>query len=259
MIDAMMCRQADRAGYTVDPSYSPGHVIRGIQIVNPDAERLSVVFPPWHGGGVYGNVLASRIANHRDPDGSQSAVWTYDFADDIIHPSVDGVLAGYRTIRDRVARDLDSAVGPGRLYRSVDIYSVSLGTVAASVVASAYPNFRAATMVVPGSSLAHCLWEGVRTQALRAALVANHAGLDVDALHDAWRELTTLHSITSFAGKAALVVRSWSDNIIPRDYQTQVMAQLVAAGARVESPRATSFGHYATAANYCLRGTVGHA
>jgi len=244
MIDRLMGYYAGYKFKDVDSSYQPSMAIQSSQLSNEKGGFLTVLFPPWRGGDGAYNVLAKRLAKRG------SAVLSYKFHHDILEPDVERTIGSFTYIQSTVVNEL-KRLAEAHHYKDVYLIGSSLGNVSLALVAKAFPDFTSATMVVAGSNLARCVWEGDRTQSIRQGFEAQ--GIDEATLARAWQALAPMSAGSSFAGKDVHMIVSTTDKIIPATYQ-QEMVETVATFAERMDVKASKLGHIASVANYCLRG-----
>lgn len=128
--------------------YRPEQAITGSKFVNQAGKNLQVLFPPWHGGGVFYELLIKRLARQGN------AVLAYYFHDEILRPDVEQVAASFAHIRDTVSEHLTAVSGN---YTKTKLIAMSLGNPALAMVTSQFTEFDSATLVVGASSLARSM------------------------------------------------------------------------------------------------------
>ncbi len=121
------------------------------------------------------------------------------------------------------------------------------------LIADEYRDFRKATMIVAGSNLARCTWEGSRTQAIRKQLELNNT--TEGALDAAWQQLAPKTYAAAFAGKEVGMYISETDTVIPTQYQEEMVTSIKSAGADVTAHYSRN-GHAASIAGFCLMGEL---
>lgn len=89
--------------------YSPEQAILSSSLKNEGAPRLAVVFPPWHGGDEYMEMLTNRLAKNG------SAVLDFDFHDQILEADIERVLQSYRYIQEVASQRLGQLIQRARL------------------------------------------------------------------------------------------------------------------------------------------------
>jgi hypothetical protein len=244
MLDKAMVRiKEPRDVFTEE--YAPDQAVTGSKLVNAKGKNLHVLFPPWHGGGWAYERLVRRLAGKGD------AVLAYYFHDDILKPGSDQVAASFENIRDTVAGELDRIAGTGA-YGRITLKAMSLGNPALSMVTSKFNDFDSATLVVGASSLARSVWHGVRTRHIRVGIDAE--GHDLDYLEKRWSDLAPMNHVDSLIGKQVTLLVSTADNIIPTDYQEELVDAIQAADIDAGVHR-TRLGHYAAIGRFCMYGS----
>jgi len=221
--------------------YSPQQAIQSQELINPDAQKLAVIFPPWHGGGRFTDRLSERLQNRN------WAVLNYNFHNQIIEPNPNRVLASYETVQAEISVHLDE-IQAGAAYRYMHFIGISLGNVAMALVAKEYPDFSSATFVVPGSNLATSMWEGARTQGIAESMEQQgHTKSEVD---EAWRDLAPMNNAVAFREKRVQTFISTTDRIILPHYQSQMNEALINAGSHLTS-QSSRLGHGASIIKFC--------
>lgn len=228
------------------PEYTPGQAVVDRKLVNEFGTNLHVLFPPWHGGGSVYEKLIQRIAKKGD------AALAYYFHDEILKPNSNQVLASFESIRDTVAEELDHLLST-RSYQRVNLIAMSLGNPALAIVTSKFTDFDSVTLVDGASRLATAMWHGSRTQHIRAGI--EKEGHDLSYLERAWIDLAPINHVGALVGKDVTMIVSKTDEIIPTEYQEELVAAIQAAGIDPTVQR-TRLGHYASIGRYCLYGDL---
>lgn len=221
--------------------------MQSMRLVNPGAPRLAVMFPPWHGGSWPYQALVKRLVKQN------WAVMDNTFSGEILKPDASQVLASFNNIQATVTDELRRVVDEER-YESIHLIGLSIGNAALALVASAYGEFTGATMITPGSSLAECVWDGIRTQHIREGLEHQYSRT---TLNEEWQTLAPIEYAPCFTGLPVNLVISTSDEIIPASSQKEFAGALAETGAYT-SVTSTSLGHVATIARFCARGRIGN-
>lgn len=240
MFDRWICARAkdDFSG-----EYMAGDAVVAARHLNPDASDLKVVFPHWHASETETNLLHRRLSR-------QNSVLHYYLHDRILEPNRERVRDSFDVISKRAAADLSIFEEEGR-YRSIELIGISLGNVALAKTATLFPNFDSATLVVAGSSLADCMWEGARTRNLRSAF--EHQQVSQSELRVEWADLAPSKHAPSFHKKQVKAIVSKRDSIIPTSYQIEMVQKLEEARAEVTGAY-TVLDHSATLTRFCIKG-----
>jgi hypothetical protein len=244
MIDQWNCHRVERLGESFDEGYIPDQAVQGAFIRNQKAPVLTLVFPPWHGGGPAIKILTNRLAK------AGSAVLSFNFHDSILEPSAYGVIESFNHMEAGVQGATTKLLAENN-YQKIRLVGLSLGTVSLALAARILPNFDSATVVVGSSNLALSMWEGKRTAGVRRGLQAQ--GVTAREIDQAWQMLAPKNHAECFEGKDVNMVISRSDNIVPTHYQNEFAEHLTKAGANL-SVSYTRLGHYAAAGQFCLTG-----
>lgn len=247
MLDKYLSHRSSKKDILSTPDYHSGKAVTIPPIQNPDAEKLAVIFEPWHGGGKFLDKFVSRLIR------SGHAVQQLDFNDQILSPRAVTTLDSFRAAQNVITRRLNKK-GPN--YDSVHFYGASLGNVALALVAKSYRNFSTASLVAAGGNLATATWTGIRTQRLKRELVDQPYALGrvtQDGLEDLWEDLAPSNHASAFNGKRVLAVPSLNDEIIPTSTQFDFIDALSEADADI-SVKTSRLGHYATIAAHYWRG-----
>ena len=246
MLDTLIGHYAAYRFKSDDSNYNPSMAIESSKITNEASPVLTVLFPPWRGGeGAY-DLLAKRLVK------SGSAVLNYRFHRQILEANTSRVLESFSYIQESVVGDIKKLMD-AHSYDKVNFIASSLGNVSMAKVAKEFKDFDTATMIVAGSNLARCTWEGSRTRAIRQAF--EDQGIDEDALDAAWATIAPKSAASAFAGKSVRMIVSGTDSIIPSTYQ-QEMVEAVSPYAKELNIARTNTGHIATVARYCMSGEV---
>ncbi len=245
MLDALLTRHFGRSDKFTD-AYRAEQSIARRKLVNPMGDNLSVLFPPWHGGGVFYERLIHRLARRGD------AVLAYYFDEEILKPDAKVVVESFEFLRDAITSDLEFARETYE-YKRIGFVAMSLGNPVMSITTGKFRDFDSATLVVSASSLARSMWYGIRTQHIRAGI--ERQGHDLASLDELWKELAPMNHLDALADKEVTMLISTRDTIIPTRDQ---MLLLESARTKGIEPivHQTRLGHYATVGRFCLYGDV---
>ncbi|MDB5175152.1 MAG: hypothetical protein JWM81_10 [Candidatus Saccharibacteria bacterium] len=246
MLDKIVGKYSIVKNRTVNVNYTPVDAITSSKITNPGGAYLTVLFPPWHGGVAVYDKLTRRLVKNG------SAVLAYKFHGQILQPDVQMVIKSYEHIQKTVTNKIHELVEKYS-YQYVDLTACSLGNVALLLVASTYPDFRKATLIVSGSTLARDMWEGSRTGIIRQQFEAT--GITESMLSKAWANLAPSSHVAALAGKEVTMYISGTDKVIPARYQ-QEMADAVLAVNPKTRVYVYARGHVASVAGYGLHGKL---
>jgi hypothetical protein len=246
MLDKIVGKYSIVKNRTVNDNYTPADAITSSKLTNPGGAYLTVLFPPWHGGVAVYDKLTRRLVKNG------SAVLAYKFHGQILQPDVQMVIKSYEHIQKTITNEISKLVEKYN-YQYVDLTACSLGNVALFLVASKYPLFRKATLIVSGSTLARDMWEGSRTGVIRRQLEAK--GITESTLSKAWSGLAPSNHVTAFAGKEVTMYVSTTDKVIPARYQ-QEMADCMLAVNPATRVYVSAKGHVASVAGYGLSGKL---
>lgn len=246
MIDRLLSRWSSRGDVLSTPGYSPTKAVTSRRVLNPDAQDLTIVIPPWHGGGRAYESYIRRLGRQG------GAVVTYDFNDEILKPNVEQTLASFMQIQAVVAGELNELV-KDHDYKNITVFAASLGNVALALIAEQFKAFDKAIMVVAGSDLAKSTWEGIRTQAIRRSFETQPQPYDEQRLIELWEPLAPAKHAAAFGGKDVDFIISTTDEVIPTVYQQEYADALKQADANVNVTY-TRLGHYLAVGQACLFG-----
>jgi hypothetical protein len=241
MIDRVLCAKGRDS---FESEYSPDDAITAVDLSSGRSgrdENLAVVFPPWHGGGAIINKLVSRLSQG-------GSVLEYRFHDRILEPNIETVPKSFETIRNKIVQDLHVIKGG---FEKIQLVGLSLGNVALTLVAEEFPEYESASMIVPGSDLAACMWEGLRTRHVMEAFAKQ--GITKEQLRKDWKCLAPANHAAAFEDKDVSLHISSTDKIIPAVYQLEMEDSLQQAGARVSSVY-RRMGHVSTLTQFCIKG-----
>jgi hypothetical protein len=242
VIDRILCVRSNQDIFS--NHYTADQAVEGMSLVNAEAEELVVVLPPWHGGGNVTSTLVRRLSQER-------AVLNLNLHDQILEPNIDRVLQSLRQVKDRAHEELE-ALQDEFNYQTFHLVAISLGNVAASLLARAFGNFSTATLVMPASDLAASMWDGQRTQNIRRSF--EEQGIKKDDLIEAWEELAPKNYATDFKHNGVTVYTSKPDKIIPYYYQRKMVDSLEAVGNE-PMVKSSGVGHAATIIRFCMAGS----
>ena len=242
MIDQILSKRGSSGENEILPDFSPDLAITATRLVNPSSSTLTVVFPPWHGAGKFTARLEQRII------GRGSGLLAFDFHDHVLEPNVEGVIETYTYLQDKIADQINELYQENK-YTEIHLVSISLGIVPLMMVSRKLKFFSRATLVLAGSSLAACLWDGIRTQKMRQAL--ENKGYDLGKLKTAWAKLEPNYDVSVMAGKDVHMLISDVDQITPLKYAEELKQDLIDVGVGVGVSR-SKLGHAVGIIRFCL-------
>ncbi len=204
------------------------------------SQRLTIVFGFWNAPARSLLQIVKRI------NAQGSDVLLFDLNPNILYQQPACVRRSFEVLVN------DATASAGRLidtyrYTSIDLLGFSLGNVPLCVVAQKL-QFRTATMVVPVSNIAICLWEGLRTQGLRNALVERNVTLET--LQNEWRTLAPAHYANVFRSHHVTVYLAKKDKFIPYTYGLEFVSALEHQGVEPTVITSRITGHALTINNY---------
>lgn len=242
MFDKAYLRAISRSVPIVDTNYNPNDAVTYRRHLNPDTERLVVIFPHWHGGGKPYEILARRFVK------KGWSVLLYNFHDQILSAEDEKVEKSFDVIKQSVTRDLRE-LRQKHSYKTIHFSGISLGNVPLTMVAGEFRDFDSATLVVPGDNLALDMWHSMATQNIKKVLVNKHVNLK--KLEKEWIKETPGDYVAYFAGKPVRICVSLADKVIRTPYQKHMIKIMSEAGAR-ETVAIWRIGHVLSIARYCL-------
>jgi hypothetical protein len=246
MLDKLFARYSAAVNRNPGVDYTSDKAVSSWRLTHPDSDVLTVLFPPWHGGGYAYGLLSQRLS------AQGSAVLNYRFHAQILRSDTAAVLSSFDVIKHTVSHDIRELTARHG-YKEIDLMASSLGNISLSLVASELDDFSRATMVVAGSNLARCAWEGTRTVGIRQGFETQGiAETDIDV---AWAGLAPMRYADAFAGKPVRMYVSQADSVIPTPYQHEMVQAMQAAGALVDL-YTSKLGHVGTIGNYCAYGEI---
>jgi pimeloyl-ACP methyl ester carboxylesterase len=240
VIDRLVC---GRTKDDYDSHYTSTDSIIETRLLNADSPDLTVILPPWHGGGITTSALVRRLSQ-------KGAVLETRCHNRILEPDINGVIGSFNHIKNRISEEIDTKRQQFD-YDTVHLLGLSLGNVALALIANEYQDFHRATMVVAGSNLAASVWDGIGAIHVKKEL--EKQGVSRIELDVAWRDLAPLSYTTAFAGKYVRAHISSADRVIPSRYQYDLALKLSESGSCVDKS-ISSLGHVATLTRFCIKG-----
>lgn len=242
MIDQIISRKGLPGEDKILADYKPDLAITSVRLLNESSDKLTVIFPPWHGAGDFIRKLENKLVDNG------WAVLSYDMHDHILEPNVDGVIATYRYIQDTITQQVND-LQDRKHYSQVHLLSISLGIVSLMPVAARLKFFSRASIVLGASSLSGCVWHGIRTQRIRKAF--EDQGVDLTTLQNKWAKIEPSFNAMALSGKDVHLYISNTDRITPLNYAQELSRDLSAAGAFISEKR-LRLGHALSIIKFCL-------
>lgn len=248
MLDNYFCKKATSRDVLSTPGYNPKNVILKQPILNPGSDILTVLFPPWHADaeGWPFDYLTRRLIKRGH------SVLPYTFHGELLKPNAKEVLESFTQVQHQVSDRLKEL---SRVFKTINLTGISLGGTALTMIAEEFQGFSTATLVVPGSNLAYCVYNGMRTGHLREALECGDEHWTYEHLDNYWQQVAPIKHVDAFKGKKVAAYISKTDEVIPAESQREIVDGLINAGAIV-TEHSTRLGHLATVGRYCLAGRL---
>jgi len=244
MIDQIVAKRSAKKHNVRDALYSPEQAITGRRLFNPQARRLTVIFPPWHGTEQLEGVLKKRTAKQG------SSLLLYTLHDHILSDDIGTTIQSFEHIQTKVSDDVEGLQAKHG-FDDIHLVGYSLGVVSLAMVAARLrSNFRA-TCVVGAANLAAAVWEGIRTTGVREGLESQ--GVVKSQLEDEWSSIAPINNLSNFRDREVQVVISKTDRTIPYIYQEELASGLQQSGADLTINR-TSNGHVMSVVAHGLTG-----
>ncbi len=247
MIDRLVSRFSHAKHSRSMFRYDASKVLLGTELLNHRAERLAVVFPPWHGVDRLMPLIERRARK------LGTAALVFKFHDRILSTDTDETLESFKSARD-IAIPIIKQVHQRYREPEVHLIGYSLGNVALAMTAGRLPMPWRATTVVGSSSLAASTWESRRTRHIMLG-ISIEQGKSLEYLEDKWEGLAPATYAHSFAGQEVHMVVATRDHIIPSAHQEGLVTTMTEAGANVSVDR-LRLGHVATMVNFSFTGQL---
>lgn len=231
---------------SLDKSYTPDKAIIERTFVNTKAQKLVVIFPNWHDGGLLYSLLIKRLVKRG------WSVLHYHFHPQILASDEEQVVKSFEYIQEKVATELDELL-KSHHYSHIHLIGISLGNVSMAMVTDKFPKFDSTTLVLSGDDLAVDMWQGFMTQNLRKAFETGRIG--ITRLDKDWSGEVPKMYAKNFAGKKVTQIISLNDKVIRTRYQ-RIMEQALRNSGADLSVITTRLGHVLTIARFCLFGPI---
>lgn len=241
MIDRYLAFVGQRTRPTIDKHSAPISPAKEHFSHIDGNRRLTVVFGFWNAP------VRSLLQTAKSLEAKSSDVLLFDLNPDILYQQPAHVRKSFEILsKGAIARVSDLV--DEYPYTSIDLLGFSLGNVPLCMTARQLQSFHSATMVVPGSDIAICLWEGARTQRLREAFVLDD--ITLETLQKEWQILAPASHAKAFRNHHVTVYLSKGDRFIPYKYGLEFVAALENAGVKPAVKTSRIVGHALTINNY---------
>ena len=201
-----------------------------------------VTFPPWHGGGKVYEILVRRLYKHGN------SVLAYYFHDDILTPDIKSVKKSFTFLRDTISAEIHE-ITTEHSYNQIKFVGLSLGNVICAMVTDKFRDFDSVVFCCTASSLADCMWYGIRTKNIREIIEKN--GYKLSDVRSMWDELAPGKYVDALAGKKTDIIVSSTDTIIPVKFQREYVRMAQKAGIK-PTIHTTRLGHIASVVKECV-------
>lgn len=226
----------------------PWRILSDTQRINksfshaPDATHLKIVFSGWGDGVPFVTRLLLRKLNKKG-----FATLAYGFPREILAGQAKEVPSIFSFIQKTVQEDIDQLTDVYH-FETIEVIGFSLGAVLASMVANGNEKINTVSLIVPGSSLAGSLWDGIRTQGLRKKY--EKEGYTKTSLENLWQSLAPEENISHFEKKHVFIALSRADKVIPFMYGKNLIEVLSGKYSLLYVEENNNLGHYLTIGKY---------
>lgn len=209
----------------------------------PQSRGLYVFIPPWHR-----DVLLSKIMERKIVKIGFSALF-YSFSPKILSASDVLTVRYFEKIKNIIKNDITTLRGKHN-FSEINIISFSIGAVIAMMVADNNDRINKLELIVPGSNLAESMWNGIRTQRIRAEFEKKN--ITLGQLNRKWEVLAPKDHISGLKCKKIYIQLSRADKIIPYVYGKELADLLKKSNIKTVVEENNFLGHYCTCLKFYL-------
>ena len=227
MVDAVLSRLSlyYQRNHPVGPTHVP--VQSGSFHHVPGSERLVIILPYWHS-------KQSRFSAYRERLHKKGiSTLYYDLGPHMLQAHVDQVLYNFTLAADAMCDEIKSIQSTFNITK-LDISAFSLGNSFVGLIVKKLQHIDTLRMVVPGDTLAACLWRSIATRQIRRGLEAQ--GVSEAELITAWAPLAPVSYLPFFKDgvRRIEVTLARADKFIPYNRGLAFVNELKNAGAQPE-------------------------
>jgi len=206
-------------------------------------DRLYVIVPPWRASF---DTPPMRFLKEKILKTKCSCL-VYEFPIDILSTDVLRTKKYFKIIQKKIKANI-SKIKKKYKFKEIVLVGISLGNVHALMVANDNEDVDGLCLVVPGDSLAYCLWNGVATVDLQKGI--EQRKINLDKLEKIWQDLAPKNNIDRLEGKDIEVYLSRSDKVIPYESGDRLVKDMEKRGLSIKVFKNKKLGHYLTALKF---------
>ena len=220
--------------------------IRKYFIHKDDSHTLKIILPGWGDGISWATKVLSRRLSRRG-----FSCLTYSLPRTILPHDPNLAPAIFNTIKESIKKDITNIKSQCN-FKKIDIIAPSLGAVIGCLIANDNDDITNTFFIVPGSSLASSLWDGVRTQRLKR--IYETQSINKEKLEKLWHSLAPKNNVSVLSNKNIFIAISKSDKVISYCYGKELAELLKKLYPSTLVRENLYLGHYLTVVKYYLFG-----
>lgn len=212
---------------------------------NDSTSVLKIIIPPRGGGESFiDKILIKRLLK------KGYSCLSYYISSSILSPNINETLKSFELIKDQIRSDIFKLKAEHG-FKRIDLIATSLGVISACPIANNNSDIDNLFFIVPGSSLALPLWDGVSTQDLRN--IYEKQNINNGQLESAWETLAPKNNVNALTGKNIFISISKQDRVIPYVFGRELVDLFKKMYHDKTTIQESSYlGHYLTIIKYYL-------
>lgn len=208
---------------------------------NPNSSTLWVLIPSW------GEELDVSDDLKDDIIDRGFSYLHYEFPKEILSSDYELTKDNFNNINDLITTDIKKLKKEYE-FSNINIMGVSIGTSNLFTVANNNSDlFTKIVAIVPGNSLAECMWKGILTKSIRKEYEKQK--IDLPFLENQWESFAPKNNLDNLSGKDIHIYLSKADKVIPYECGIKLISLMREKNITFSFNENKYLGHYGTAYN----------
>lgn len=220
-------------------------VVSKVFLKNNNTSVLKIIIPPRGGGESFiDKILIKRLYK------KGYSCLSYYVSSSILSSNINETIKSFDLLVNQIKADI-SELKNEHDFKRIDVIATSLGVIGACLTANNNNSIDNLFFIVPGSSLALPLWDGISTQDLRT--IYEKQNINREQLESAWKTLAPKNNVSLLSDKNIFISISKQDNVIPYVFGKEFVDLFKKIYPNKTTIQESSYlGHYLTILKYYL-------
>ena len=217
----------------------------GKRFIHNQEDKLYVVIPYCKASL---SQAPMRVLSERIVKAGYSCL-SYEFPTNILSQDIYKTREAFLKIKKDIRKEI-KRIKKFYTFKEITIIGISLGCVNATMIADNNKDIDNICLVVPGDSLAFCLWNGVATVDIKEKIEKQNISLKT--LERVWKKLAPKNNLSYQKNKHIEIYISRTDDVIPYESGKRLVEEMKKKGLNPEIFTNNKLGHYLTPVKFIL-------